>query len=395
MRINKLQFFLSFYFLFNYQLIVFAQIDKKTKDSLFYQMTFGKTDTAKVYANYEYGDLLVNINSDSAYYYFDKGKKLANKFNNPLLEAKSHSYIISLLNDNGKYKEALELCQNAEKLFIKAKATPKNFATVYINTANEWQYLGSFKNASNYFFKGLKISEKINNCIFQSVCINNLSSLYAEMKDTKNQLIFAKKGKQKAIECNDDYRIFSSSVNLIAAYLENNEFENARLELNILDKLKTKLNNPEYDLDLAITKADYYLKTKKYLLAIENYQIVLEKCKIYENIEYELSSAKQLAVIYFEQNNLDESLKFANKSLLLSKKAEAKTEEAEILKLFADIEEKKGNLKTSLYYRKKWEQITDIISFEESKKEILKLETEYQTEKKDLQIKNLNLKSKN
>ena len=38
---------------------VFAQIDKKEGDRLLHEMYFGKTDTAKVFAHYFYGDLWV------------------------------------------------------------------------------------------------------------------------------------------------------------------------------------------------------------------------------------------------------------------------------------------------------------------------------------------------
>ena len=364
----------------------FAQIDKKERDRLLREMSFGKTDTAKVFAHYSYGDLWVNINNDSAYHYYNKGKQLAIKVKNPYLEAVSHGYLIVLLNNEGKYKEALELCQNAEKLFIEAKASPRNFVIVYINSGNEWQYLGAFNNAAQNYFKALKLAAQINDCIFQSVCLNNLSSLYLEMLDSKNHLIYAEKAKAKAIECNDDYRIFSSSINLVGAYVANNKFEDAKTEIGNLEKIKTKLSDPEFDLDVAIAKADYYQKIKNDASAIENYLFVLEKCKNYNNKEYELSAAKQLALIYFKNNQFEESKKFANKALVLSTETEARNEKAEIIKLFADIAEKKGNFGESLQYRKEWELIKDTIALVASKNVVIKLEMEYQNEQKELRI---------
>jgi len=367
----------------------FSQTDKKKADSIFKEMSFGKTDTARVYANYHYGDLWFNINKDSAYHYYNKGKELAKELNNPYLEAVSHGYLISLLNNEGRYKEALELCQNAEELFIKANASPRDFAIVHINLGNEWQYLGLFNNAAMNYFKALKLTEQIGDCIFQSVCLNNLSSLYLEMQDSKNHLIYAEKAKAKAIECNDDYRIFSAGINLVEAYLACNKFDSAYIEINNLEKIKTRLSDPEYELDVAITKAGYYLRTKNDVLAIKNYLYVLEKCKNYNNKEYELSAAKQLAFIYFRNNKLDEAIKFADMAFDLSNEAEARNDKAEILKLFSDIAEIKENFQESLNYRKRWELIKDTIAFEERKNAILRLEMEYQNENKELQIKAL------
>jgi len=367
----------------------FAQPDKKERDRLLNEISFGKTDTARVYAHYYYGDLWLNINTDSAYHYYKKGKQVAIKFKNPYLEAVSHGYLIALLNNEGKYKEALELCQTAEKLFIEAKASPRDFAIVYINSGNEWQYLGSFNNAALNYFKALKLSEQIKDCIFQSVCLNNLSSLYLEMLDSKNHLIYAEKAKAKAIECNDDYRIFSASINLVGAYLANNRFDNAKQEISKMEKLLALLPDPEYELDLAITKAEYYLKIKNDVQAIKYYLLVLEKCKNYENKEYELASAKQLALIYFRKNQLEESIKFANKALVLSTETEARNENAEIIKLFSDIAEKKGDYLASLNFRKEWELLKDTIAMVASKNVVTKIEMEYQNEKKELQIKSL------
>ncbi len=368
---------------------VFAQIDKKEGDRLLHEIYFGKTDTAKVFAHYIYGDLWFNINNDSASHYYNKGKQLAIKVKNPYLEAVSHGYLIVLLNNEGKYKEALQLCLDAEKLFIEAKASPRNFVIVYVNLGNEWQYLGAFNNAAQNYFKALKLAEQMNDCIFQSVCLNNLSSLYLEMLDSKNHLIYAEKGKAKAIECNDDYRIFSSSINLIGAYVAYNKFEAAKTEIGNLERIKTKLSDPEYDLDVAMAKADYYQKIKNDASAIKNYLFVLEKCKNYNNKEYELSAAKQLALIYFKNNQLEESINFAAKALGLSTETEARNEKAEIVKLFADIAEKKGNFRESLYYRKEWEMIKDTIALVASNNVVTKLEMEYQNEKKELQIKSL------
>lgn len=368
---------------------VMAQPDKKERERLWHQISFGKTDTAKVYAHYYYGDLWLNVNTDSAYYYYNKGKLLAQRVKNPYLEAVSHGYLILLLNNEGKYKEALELCQNAEKLFVEAKASIRDFVIVYINSGNEWQYLGAFNNAAKNYFKALKLAVQINDCIFQSVCLNNLSSLYLEMLDSKNHLIYAEKSKVKATECNDNYRLFSAGINLVGAYLANNRFDDAKNEITNMEKLLVSLHDPEYELDIAITKAEYYLKIRNDAQAIKNYLLVFEKCKAYENKEYELASAKQLALIYFRKNQLNESEMFATRALQVSTETESRNEKAEIIKLFADIAEKRGNYFASLNYRKEWELIKDTIATEASKNVVVKLEMEYQNERKELQIKAL------
>jgi two-component system, NarL family, sensor kinase len=366
-----------------------GQIDSRQKDSLLFEMYNGKNDTAKVMAYYAYGDLWFDSNKDTTIFYYIKGKQFAHQKNNYLLEAFSHSYIIVLLNDEGKYKEALDLCIEAKALFEKANAPPKQMAIVHINLGNEWQYLGSFKNAATHYFIGLKLSESVNNIRLQSVCINNLSSLYAEIKDCTNQLVFAKKAREISYKSNDSSRIFSATINLIAALIANKQFAEAYVQLESLKRMALSLNDPEYQLDAAISAAEYYMEIDNKEQAILYFKKVLAQCKEIDNKEYEIAASKHLAQIYYDANNNNLAKVYATQTLQLAIDTKAKNEEALVIELLADIEEKNGNYQSSLLLRKKYEAIVDTLALESSKKEVLKLAAEYETEKKDLQIKNL------
>jgi two-component system, NarL family, sensor kinase len=364
-----------------------GQIDAKQKDSLLFEMRNGKTDTAKVTAYYAYGDLWFDTNKDTAYFYYIQGKELAHSKNNYLLEAFAHGYLIVLLNDEGKYKEALDLCIEAKLLFEKAMAQPKQMAIVHLNLGNEWQYLGSFKNAADNYFSGLRLAEIAKNIKSQAICINNLSSLYAEMHDTTNQLLFAQKAKTISSISNDSSRIFSAITNLVAAYLANKKFDKAFIELQNLKKLAAILNNPEYQLDADISFADYYMETKNNEQAIYFFKKVLEQCKLVGNKEYEIAAAKNLAKLYYESNNIDLAKTYATKTLAIAIGANAKSEEALIVKLMADIDEKNGKYPSALQLRKRYETIADTLALESGRKEILKLQAEYENEKKETQLK--------
>jgi two-component system, NarL family, sensor kinase len=364
-----------------------GQIDAKQKDSLLFEMRNGKTDTAKVTAYYAYGDLWFDTNKDTAYFYYIQGKELAHSKNNYLLEAFAHGYLIVLLNDEGKYKEALDLCIEAKLLFEKAMAQPKQMAIVHLNLGNEWQYLGSFKNAADNYFSGLRLAETAKNIKSQAICLNNLSSLYAEMGDTTNQLLFAQKAKTISSISNDSSRIFSAITNLVAAYLANKKFDKAFIELQNLKKLAAILNNPEYQLDADISFADYYMETKNNEQAIYFFKKVLEQCKLVGNKEYEIAAAKNLAKLYYESNNIDLAKTYATNTLALAIGANAKSEEALIIKLMADIDEKNGKYPSALQLRKRYETIADTLALESGRKEILKLQAEYENEKKETQLK--------
>ncbi len=366
-----------------------GQVDAKQRDHLLFEMYNGTTDTAKVMAHYAYGDLWFDDNKDTAYFFYNKGKQLAHLNHNYLLEAFSHSYLIVLLNDEGKYKEALDLCIEAKALFEKANAPPKQMTIVHINLGNEWQYLGSFKKAADHYFMGLRLAENAANTKLQAVCINNLSSLYAEMGDIVNQLQFAQKAKEISYISKDSSRIFSATINLAAAFLANKKFEEAYTELQYLKKLSSLLPDPEYQLDADISAAEFYMETKNKEQAILYFKKVLQQCKVVDNKEYEIAASKNLAKMYYNANDRNMAKIYATQTLELAIDTKAKSEEALAVKLLADIEEQNGNYPSSLALRKKYEVLADTLTLESGKKEIMKLQAEYETEKKDLQIKTL------
>jgi two-component system, NarL family, sensor kinase len=370
-----------------------AQNTVQIKDSLQYKMEFEKNDTIRVVAYYDYGDLYVGENNDSAFFYFDQGKQLAQKKENKYLEAFAHGYYIVPLNDRGKYKEALQICLDAEKLLIESNAKPKDFIRVYNNIANEWQYLGSFNNAAINYFKALKIAEKDNNKYLQSVLINNLSSLYAEIKDTAKQYEFAKKAKAIAIEINDTSRIFSSTINYAIANIVNKNYVVAKEEIEILYKIYTLTKEPEYLLDAEITNAEFLESTNNVMEAIIKYKNILQLCANKSNIEYELTATKKLGEIYLQLKQYNTAKTYTKQAIEYAKQVQALAEEVLCTKNLAVIEEKLGNAKNAVLAYKTYGILNDSLSLTTSKKETQKLQAEYDVEKKDVEIKTLTQKN--
>ena len=348
-----------------------------------------KDDTSKVKAYYKYGDMWADLKIDSARSYYLKAQKLAHDIGSSYLEAVYYSYEIPLLNNEGRYSEALELCLDAEERFKKLKPDKNELILLHNNLANEWQYLGDFNTAATQYFIALSLTKETGSLKFQSLCINNLASLYEEMGDKVKLLEYAKEGKEIALKINDTTRLYTTSYNLAEAYLANDMAGEALRELKYIETIISHLKDPEYGLDVLMLKADLSLKLKDNKKAAGYLLTVLQICRENENVEYELAASKGLAGIYIQNGNPALAKQYNIEALAAAKKTGALKEQRDCLKIAADIETKSGNLANALQIRNAYDTIVDSLSGKESKKNIQLLDVQYQTEKKQALIKQL------
>ncbi|MEO8765427.1 MAG: sensor histidine kinase [Ginsengibacter sp.] len=358
-------------------------------DSALHAIGSMKDDTSKVKSYYKYGDLWVDLNTDSARLYYRKARELAHTIGSNYLEAVYYSYEIPLLNDEGKYSEALQLCLDAEDRFKKNKPDKNELVLLNNNLANEWQYLGDFNTAARHYFIALSFAKEIGNMKFQALCINNLASLYEELGDKVKLLEYAKEAKDIALKIRDTIRLYTTSYNLAEAYLANNMTGEALTELKYIEPIVKYLQQPEYNMDVLVLKADLCMKLNDNRKASEYLLKILELCKQNENVEYELAASKGLAEIFSQNGDLSLAKQYSIEALAAAKKTGALKQERDCLKIAADIETKSGNFAHALQIRNEYDIIVDSLSGSESKKNIQLLDIQYQTEKKQALIKQL------
>lgn len=345
-----------------------------------------KDDTSKIKTYYAYGDLWADANTDSARVYYRKAKQLASAIGSLKFEADYYRYEIPLLNNEGRYAEALQLCLDAQELLKKYTPDKKELAFLNNNLANEWQYLGDFNKAATHYFNALSIAKEMNNLKFQAIYINNLASLYEEMGDKEKLLQYAKEGKVIALEINDTGRLYNTSYNLTEAYLANEMTAQAFTELDYLEKIVKSLDDPEFTLDILILKADCSLKVKDDKNAAAYLLNVLQICSKNENTEYELAACKGLAEIYYLSGDLKHAKQYVSEALAIARITGALKYQRDCLKIAADIEVKSGNLAKALEIRNEYNIVVDSLASDESKRNIQLLDVQYQSEKKQSQI---------
>jgi two-component system, NarL family, sensor kinase len=155
--------------------------DNPKRDSLWMILQNSQHDTIKVLNLMQYGEQYEISNPDSAMHYYKIAKSLSEKIGYKKGLSSYASYTIVILNNQGKFREALELCkENAQRW--EGSNNKQELAAAYINLGNAWQYLSDFQTAAENYLKALSYAEAIQHLPYQRVANNNLASLFISLQ---------------------------------------------------------------------------------------------------------------------------------------------------------------------------------------------------------------------
>jgi two-component system NarL family sensor kinase len=254
-------------------------------------------DTAKVMLYYQYGELFETTNPDSALWYYDLARKKSQDLNYLKGQAAYASNAIVILNNRGKFKEALEFAKEALSLYQQV-GSKKDLAVANINVGSEWQYFSDFETAAKSYFEALKIAEEIGDKRLQRISYNNLASIFIELGQYEKGKGYAEKSLALAIELKNDYAIASSTYNIANAEIYLKQYDKA---LNHFKEIETNsLRTDDYILllDGWLGQADVYKMIPDYIEAERYFKKVISLSLEKEAPEYEMYAQMGLADVY-------------------------------------------------------------------------------------------------
>ena len=288
--------------------------------------------------------------------------------------------------------------------------------------------LGNFKNAENYYSKALIVNEEIDNKVGIMSCLSNLGSvnnvqnkyavalqyyqkairigeiikedkntantyvnmgiIYSELKNYDLALYYFQKGLDIQTKINYGPGIAAGFANIGNVYFKTKDYNKA---LNFYQKAldKDKDNNNKLGIAVAYGNiATIYNELKQYDRAVENYNKSLE-------INQELKNKKGIAVnlngigaCYLVQNKLSEALDYSKRANSLSKLINLQDIERDSYENLSNIFEKTNKMDSAYSYYKKYIEIKDNIDNENNRKQISKLEIQYEFDHKEEKYKN-------
>ena len=293
----------------------------------------------------------------------------------------------------GDFEKSIEFQVKAKKIFLKYKIYSL-LSDCIQELGISYRKKGDFSEALKYMLESLKLNRKIKDGLREGNVASSLSLLYQQQKNYNRALDYSvlalkihKKFKVKGLMA-IDYN------NLGNIYYYKDSLNKSLYFYEQYRKLKEELND-QRSIGLALSNIGFvYAKQNKHHLNI-SYQKqaieIFEKLGLLYRQFYPLQS---LSESYASFKDFKMASFFGKKALEIAENTGSKYKAWEISKTLATIHKQAGNFERSLFYFQKYKAYADSIFNEKKTRQIVELETKYETEKKEQENQTLKLEAK-
>ena len=324
--------------------------------------------------------------SGKAFQYGRQALKLSTDLGYKNGVAKSLNDIGKIKNMNGNVKDALEYYKKS--LAVRQQMNDyKEIANSLSDIGSVYFKLANYSEAQKYFMQALSIRKKAGNNTEISLSLNNLGSVYLKKGNYKEALDYFEKSLKIRRKTGPQSEIAKILSNIGDIYLKQNNYKEAldvfiqtsRIEEETGDKkeLAVTLNN----IGLIDLKLGDYSYASIYLFkSLEIRQEIGDNSGMAESLN-------NIAVNYRHTNNIDKAIKYSERSLALAENSGdediAISACENLARSFAEIK----NYQKAYAYQTKSSRIADSLFNIRKSKQISNLQTSYESEKSELQIK--------
>jgi signal transduction histidine kinase len=356
-----------------------------TRDSLWRVLQSAAVDTHRVMALLNYGELFEISAPDSAMHYYEAARSLSRELDYRKGLSAYTSYTIVILNNQGKFKEALELCkENVDRW--EGSGNKHELAAAYINLGSEWQYLSDLEASAESYLKALRYAEEIKHLPYQRVANNNLASVFNSLQQFDKGRDYARRALDIAQQLNNDYGIASSLINLGNAENNLGRFDSAHAHFTLVESLGDKMEDPVIRMDGWLGNADVYKRQREWSNAASNYERTYRLSRDIGANEYQLYGCMGLSDVYIKTGLLEKAGPYIEKGIALAHELGTRLELKELYLRKSELYEATGDHAAALAWHKKFTLLEDSLTNEKITANINLGEIRYETDKKQLQI---------
>jgi signal transduction histidine kinase/tetratricopeptide (TPR) repeat protein len=334
-------------------------------------------------------DLLIQIsmkyygvNPTKMIEYTQKGIDLSQKLN----------YNKGLMNGNrfqGSAYFSIGSFKDAENSFIKSLAIaeeindiPTMFASIS-NLGTVYNIQNSYQNALKYYQKAIKIGVNANMDEATGITYGNIGVIYSQLKDYKQALKYFQSGLDNHTKINYKLGIASGLANIGNVYFELKDYDKALDYYSQAQIKNIEINNKSSIAREYGNIANVYQELKKYEKAFEFHKKALDLNTELKNKKGIAVSMQGIGKYQIEQNNLTEALDYTQKANKLAQEIKVLDIQKETYDNLSVIFEKLNQKDSAFYYYKNYITVRDSIDNEANRKQISRLEIQYEFDSKE------------
>jgi signal transduction histidine kinase len=253
--------------------------------------------------------------------------------------------------------------------------------------------IGNYENSTDYFYKALNILDHKPNVRQKSIVYNNLGMIFDELEDFERALEFYRESYFIDSLANNKEGLVFSYINLGISYQNLKQYERSREYNNLAFELAKELND-----SLSMVNVVNNLGTLEYDL--ENYDeslsFYLQALELYEESGDRAGVAiakNNIGLIYLDLKDYPKSVENFKTALKIASELNMYDFTGDIYGNLSIYYEEIGDYKNAFEYYDQYNTVYDSLIGEKQELKIRKLETQYQFEKKQREI--LELQKKN
>ena len=352
-----------------------------------------KKDTALVSLFNKIGTEYQDNTTDSAKLYFFKARNLSKKIGFEEGELNFIANYVYLLSINGEFKEGLELNKKALQIANKSKDKLK-IAKANLNVGTSYQYLEKLDLAINCFLIAEKLLEELD---FEQIDVvySNIGIIYNSIGQYDKALIYQNKAEKVARKSNLTFNLAIALSNKSDCLLSLKKYKEAEKVLNEVLKI-SQLNHYDYVYSTSLVNMSVLKNaTHKYNEIYKYANLALTISQKMDTPECTIGALNSLSIYYLFKKDFFKASQNSNQAFELSKKINSPINQFKTLSLLSDISFANQDVNQALKYQSMSDSIQNIVNLKNVSNKIEEVKGKFESEKKELQIKNLNLKSKN
>lgn len=371
--------------LFFVSILLFAQ-SPASKDSLLRLLNAAKIDSNKVVLLLNVGELYENSNPESAKSYYRQALELSKKIGYKAGELKYASYYSSALNIQGFFDSSLSVNLTALKLANELKDS-LSMVKASFNAANSYTFLSKNDSTLYYYFQVLPFLEKQKDNRMLSIAYNNLQDIYRRLHQYQKGITYGKAGVAMSRANKDSLKLEYGLTNLGTNYASLHLMDTALACYKEAFEISKKIGDQYGESAAWLNIADINYQQGRYEAAKNGYSQALKIARELALNETATIALKGLAMYFLQMKNYAAARQYADSSLALASQNENREQRVKIYKILSDIAYGNQDLISAKEFDSKADQLNDSINNDNLSEITTRYEKEYETSKKESQIK--------
>ena len=349
-------------------------------------------DSVKV-ENYYHIAFRLRINyPDSAIYFYRKGAAIAQRIGNKNLLGNGYLDQSNLFAEHGEFKKAMAYCDSAYNIYMEVKKRP--LPDLLRLRANIFLSIGEYDSAAANYFLAIRQYNFDSLSTGLLSTYHNLAELFNTINDHQQALFYSLRQYKIATLAKEDDETAWAAVNVCESYNGLQQSDKAKPYALQLYELSKKMDDPYLMAYARQEMGTFYFNAHDYVKAVAFYEDALKNC---ENLFEKLSVCKLLLSVsnaHFQLKHYDQTKKYLKRAELLCKGITARPQLQQVYELLSKNAAAQHYYEGAYKYLLLNKSLSDSLLSEKSITTLQKLNTEFDTEKKQKSIALLSAQNK-